>query len=97
MSTAAASSYPDSTYHPPPGRVGNLTIPQQHTLEKFRKELKEEGYLDESRHDDPMLLRFLRARKFDLAAAKAMIIAQEKWRKDFGVDDIVKSVSFLCA
>jgi len=34
--------------------------------------------------------RFLRARKFDLAKAKEMIILQERWRKDFGVDDITK-------
>lgn len=34
--------------------------------------------------------RFLRARKFDLAKAKEMLLAMEQWRKDFGVDDIVK-------
>lgn len=34
--------------------------------------------------------RFLRARKFDLPNAKLMLINMEKWRKDFGVDDIVK-------
>jgi hypothetical protein len=37
--------------------------------------------------------RFLRARKFDVALAKTMIINSEKWRKDFGVDDIVKYVA----
>lgn len=36
------------------------------------------------------MTRFLRARKFDLVKAKAMIIATEKWRKSFGVDDIVE-------
>ena len=34
--------------------------------------------------------RFLRARKFDLEKAKVMIIAAEQWRKDFGVDDVIK-------
>jgi len=34
----------------------------------------------------------LRARKFDLVKTKEMFIAAEKWRKDFGVDDIVKYV-----
>ena len=48
------------------------------------------GWLDPERHDDATLLRFLRARKFDLAKAKEMFIACEKWRKEFGVDDIVK-------
>ena len=35
------------------------------------------------------LSRFLRARKFDVAKAKAMLLSAEKWRKDFGVEDIV--------
>jgi len=34
------------------------------------------------------LLRFLRARKFDLPRAKMMWEANEKWRKEFGADDI---------
>ena len=45
---------------------------------------------DETRHDDATLLRFLRARKFDIAASKFMIENCEQWRKDFGVDDLVK-------
>ena len=36
--------------------------------------------------------RFLRARKFDILQAKAMLISMEQWRKDFGVDDITKYV-----
>ena len=36
------------------------------------------------------LRRFLRARKFDVEKAKAMIIASEQWRKDYKVDDIVR-------
>ena len=34
--------------------------------------------------------RFLRARKFDLVLAKKMIVEQERWREDFGVEDITK-------
>lgn len=34
--------------------------------------------------------RFLRARKFDVAKAKIMIIACEKWRKEFGVEELCK-------
>jgi hypothetical protein len=48
------------------------------------------GYFVPERHDDATLLRFLRARKFDLVKAKQMIISAEQWRKDFGVDDLVK-------
>ena len=37
----------------------------------------------------PSFIRFLRARKFDVEKAKAMIISCEQWRKDFGVEDIM--------
>lgn len=44
---------------------------------------------DESvRYDDQTLLRFLRARKFDLPRAKLMWADNETWRKDFGADEI---------
>ncbi|PPQ81318.1 hypothetical protein CVT26_014433 [Gymnopilus dilepis] len=106
---ASASPMPpgvtDPNYRPEPGRLGNLTVTQQHTLEKFKKELQEEGWFVEERMDDATLLRsvlsrhvdlliFLRARKFDLAKAKEMIINAEKWRKEFGVDEIVKNFDF---
>lgn len=58
---ASASPMPegvtDPNYQPPPGRLGNLSIIQSHTLEKFKKELKEEGHFAEERMDDAMLLR----------------------------------------
>ena len=38
--------------------------------------------------------RFLRARKFDHVKTKEMLLDAEKWRKEFGVDDIVKCVFF---
>ncbi|KAF8508244.1 CRAL-TRIO domain-containing protein [Hysterangium stoloniferum] len=75
---------------PLPGRLGNLSIPQQHTLEKFKKELQNEGFFVPERHDDATLLRFLRARQFDLVKAKEMIIAAEKWRKELDVDNIAR-------
>ena len=81
-----------TSYQALPGRLGNLTPEQLEILEQFRKELTDEKRLVPERHDDATLLRFLRARKFDLAKAKEMFIAAEQWRKDFGVDDIVKSV-----
>lgn len=39
--------------------------------------------------------RFLRARQFDLLKAKEMLLDCEKWRKEFGVDDIIKYVSLF--
>jgi len=44
--------------------------------------------------DDATLLRFLRARKFDVQKAKAMLLSTEEWRKEFGVDEIMKNFDF---
>ncbi|KAG5733898.1 Sec14 cytosolic factor, partial [Termitomyces sp. T112] len=97
---AAASASPmpegvtDLNYKPPPGRLGNLTAVQLHALQKFKKELIEEGNFVEERMDDALLLRFLRARKFDVAKAKEMLIATEKWRKEMNVDTIIEDFEF---
>ena len=47
----------DTTYSPPPGRVGNLTPEQQAALDKLKKELQDEGKFVPERMDDPTLLR----------------------------------------
>lgn len=36
--------------------------------------------------------RFLRARKFDVPKAKAMLLSAEQWRKDENVDELVRCV-----
>lgn len=84
----------DPNWTPEPGRVGNLSVPQQHALDKLKKELQEQGAFVPERMDDATLLRFLRARKFDVPKAKEMLLAYEQWRKDFGVDDILKNFDF---
>ncbi|KAF8324063.1 hypothetical protein DL93DRAFT_91013 [Clavulina sp. PMI_390] len=89
MSSSVPPKMPPGT-----GRIGTMTPEQQVVLDKFRQELKDEGYFDAERHDDHLLLRFLRARKFDLAAAKTMIIDAEKWRKEFGVPELSKGFDF---
>ncbi|KAJ7032506.1 CRAL-TRIO domain-containing protein [Mycena alexandri] len=97
---ASASALPegitDPNYKPLPGRLGNLSVIQQHALDKFKKELVEDQvYIEgEQRMSDATLLRFLRARKFDVPKAKEMFLANEQWRKDFGVEDIVKNFDF---
>jgi len=72
--------------------MGNLTPDQERALEQFRKELTKERWIVPERHDDPTLLRFLRARKFDLIKAKEMFIACEKWRKEYEVENLNRSV-----
>ncbi|KAG8768558.1 cytosolic factor, phosphatidylinositol/phosphatidylcholine transfer protein, partial [Serendipita sp. 397] len=92
--TSSGSS--SGSYVIPPGRLGNLTPEQQTTLDQFRTDLSSDANFPwtPARHDDATLLRFLRARKFDLVRSKEMIYAAEKWRKEFGVDDIVANFKF---
>jgi len=85
---------PNIPKDPLSGHVGHLNPEQQHILDKFRTELQQTGVFVPERHDDATLLRFLRARKFDLAKSTAMITSCEQWRKEFGVDDVVKNFEF---
>jgi hypothetical protein len=42
------------------------------------------------RFTDQHLLRFLRARKFDVERARVMWEGCEKWRREFGADDVAR-------
>ncbi|KAI8821469.1 CRAL-TRIO domain-containing protein [Fimicolochytrium jonesii] len=76
------------------GRVGNLKPEQETALKQFKEELGAEGFYDPAKHDDHVLLRFLRARKFQLPASKKMWIDYQNWRKEFGTDEILKTFEF---
>ncbi|KLO09905.1 hypothetical protein SCHPADRAFT_833336 [Schizopora paradoxa] len=85
-------SWTDPNYKPPSGYLGNLSASQQKALDQFRKELQDEGHFVEERMDDSTLLRYLRARKWDVALAKKMLFDREKWREDFQLDKLMKCV-----
>ncbi|GAA5889158.1 hypothetical protein JCM16303_006410, partial [Sporobolomyces ruberrimus] len=81
------------------GHLGHLTKEQETTLKEFQIKLKEGGYYspaegnNEASHDDVTLVRFLRARKFDLEGAYQQFTSAETWRKENHVDELYDSFS----
>ncbi|EGV62441.1 cytosolic factor, phosphatidylinositol/phosphatidylcholine transfer protein [Yamadazyma tenuis] len=74
------------------GYTSNLTEEQEQVLKQLEAALKELGYT--KRLDKASLLRFLRARKFDLEKTKQMFVSCEAWRKEFGTDTILTDFKY---
>lgn len=75
------------------GLPEELTPPQQEALSTFRDCLQEKGLLSKATSDAD-LVRFLRARSFDVAKARAMYEGMLDWRKEIGADTIKESFQF---
>ncbi|CAD8202218.1 unnamed protein product [Paramecium pentaurelia] len=70
------------------GFPGDCNQTQLKALSDFRNIVNQMG-LSEKIYDDPYLLRFLRARKFDLGKTQQMFNDFIKWRKENDVDNIM--------
>ncbi|KUJ10669.1 uncharacterized protein LY89DRAFT_689321 [Mollisia scopiformis] len=71
------------------GHPGHTTPEQDAQVHQLRMKLEAAGYTD--RLDTLTLLRFLRARKFDVALSEKMFVDCEKWRKDTDLDNLVRT------
>ena len=71
------------------GYVGDCNEHQLQVLDKFRAKARAMG-CSEQPYDDVYLLRFLRARKFDLEKSTDMFSNYIKWRTEKKVDEISK-------
>ena len=69
--------------------MGDMNEAQDKALEEFRAFIKENNLTDHPQYDDYYLLRFLRAKKFDMDKTKLMFNNFLEWRKENDVDNII--------
>eukprot|EP01024_Parvocaulis_polyphysoides_P001152 TRINITY_DN10320_c0_g1_i1.p1 TRINITY_DN10320_c0_g1~~TRINITY_DN10320_c0_g1_i1.p1 ORF type:complete len:486 (+),score=63.15 TRINITY_DN10320_c0_g1_i1:80-1537(+) len=67
---------------------------QELGVEQLREGLRQEGHLQAANFDYHMLLRFLRARDYEVDKATEMLIQHLQWRKEYGTDTIIEDFDF---
>ncbi|RMZ80514.1 hypothetical protein DV737_g2905, partial [Chaetothyriales sp. CBS 132003] len=76
------------------GVLNHLTAAQVRKLDEFKEKLSKDGWWTPAgpngrpSHDDGTLLRFLRARKFDVAGAIGQFTDTERWLKEQRVEEL---------
>ncbi|SNX86032.1 related to SEC14 -phosphatidylinositol/phosphatidylcholine transfer protein [Melanopsichium pennsylvanicum] len=78
------------------GHPGNLTDAQAKALHDLTVSLKLDGAIGDepTTYQDTQLLRFLRARSFNVAATRVMYLKAEAWKKEIHLDALVKDFVF---
>lgn len=87
---------------PLPGHPGNLTPTQNKALHELTVALRQDGAIhndayaesEPPSYQDTQLLRFLRARNFNVQAARTMYLKAEAWKKEIGLDKLVREFKF---
>ncbi|KAG6015717.1 hypothetical protein E4U54_003068 [Claviceps lovelessii] len=79
--------FPSKAAEAQDGYAGHLSADKVAQVNQLRSLLEAEGYKE--RLDTLTLLRFLRARKWDITLSKAMFVETEKWRAEIKLDETV--------
>lgn len=99
--TSTSRSHPAKgalEYGYPHGHLGHLTESESASLLAFKTLLTEHKLYTPATasaaasHDDATVLRYLRARRWDLPSAHAQFADTEAWRKKAGVDELYNTI-----
>ncbi|CAK9234199.1 unnamed protein product [Sphagnum jensenii] len=69
-------------------------VKDQKAVEEFRRVLMANDLLPQQHDDYHILLRFLKARKYDIVKSREMWESMLQWRKEFGTDTLAEEFQF---